>query len=857
MTAMTREDEGLGRLIRIRGARQHNLKNIDLDLPKDSLIVVTGVSGSGKSTLAFDVLHAEGCRRYLDAFLPASRFVFGAPWRQERPDVDVIEGLSPTVAIQHRRLPADPRSTVGTVTEISDFLRILYARLGTVTCPACRVPIRAHTIPEMVQEVQRLPEKSRLLVLAPLAPVTAADLGKTLVRLRREGFARVRFEGRVHLLDPLPTLPRRSTYDLQVVVDRLVVTRDAARRLADSLELAAQLGRGTAGVAVLDGGEVYFSQNRVCGRCGWEAPEPTPQLFSHFHPEGACPSCQGLGYGQKAKPARGKSSAEEAPHWEGEPCGSCKGSRLNQRALSVLLDGCSFGEAGALDLPAFRRWMENLSVEPAKEAVASGPRREILRRVDALLDLGLDYLHIGRGAGTLSSGEAQRLRLAQQLNTPLSGVLYLLDEPSVGLHARDRERLLRTLFRFRDAGNTVLLVEHDLEVLRWADHVVDLGPGGGTEGGRVLYSGPPEGIVRCEASLTGRYAGGAKKLGFERVSSWAAQGPGVLRLTGAKGRNLKNVSVAFPLGRLTCVTGVSGSGKTSLVRDTLYPAVRNRLHRGNMPELPYNGLEGWEDLQGVFRIDQAPIGTTSRSTPGTYTGVFDLLRNLFGNLPEAKARGYRAERFSFNTKGGRCEACQGEGRQRIDMVLLPDVFMTCPACGGSRYEEATLEIRFKGYSIADVLHMTVAQALEVFQNLPAIRNRLQILSDVGLHYLQLGQPGNTLSGGEAQRVRLARELGRRVKGQTLYILDEPTRGLHIHDVERLLWILRRLVQQGHTVIVVEHHVPFIGCADHVIDLGPEGGPEGGRVVAEGPPRVLAEKGGSHTARALARFFRSL
>ncbi|SMC24499.1 excinuclease ABC subunit A [Desulfacinum hydrothermale DSM 13146] len=845
------EGKGRQRVIRIRGARQHNLKDIDLDLPKDALIVVTGVSGSGKSTLAFDVLHAEGCRRYLDAFLPASHFTLGSLWRHERPDADSIEGLQPTVAIEHKRLPADPRSTVGTVTEIHDFLRILYARLGTMVCPACHLPIRAHTIPEMTQEVLRLPAGSRFLVLAPLEPAPHAQLAKTLARLRREGFARIRFEDKIYLLDPLPALPRRKTYPIQVVVDRLILKDDASRRLTGSLELAAQLGNGRVVVAVVDGPELSFSQNRVCSRCGWTAPEPTPRLFSHFHPEGACPQCQGLGCLQGTRKAR--SSRITLVPGEAAPCEACQGTRLNDRARSVRLGGRSLGEVSAMDLGAFRRWLQELAVEPSLEAVVSGPRHQILQRVEALFQLGLDYLPLGRGAWTLSGGEAQRLRLAQQLNSPLSGVLYLLDEPSVGLHARDRRRLLRTLSRLRTAGNTVLLVEHDLQILRWADWVVDLGPGGGTEGGRVLYSGHPDGLGRCTQSLTAQFASGARRLGFSHgPPKGPADGNGnTLQLRGARGRNLRDVTVTFPLHGLTCVTGVSGSGKTTLVRDTLYPAVRNLLHRSTMTALPFDALEGIHNLQGVVLVDPAPIGTTPRSIPATYTGVFDLIRNLFANLPEAKTRGYRPERFSFNTPGGRCETCQGEGRQRIDMVLLPDVYVTCPTCRGSRYDEATLDVRFKGHSIADVLQMTISQALEVFQNLPAIRRRLQVLADVGLDYLRLGQPANTLSGGEAQRIRLARELGRRTRGHTLYILDEPTRGLHLHDVERLVWILRRLVQKGHTVLVVEHHLPFIACADYVIDLGPEGGPGGGRIVAQGTPAELACKGTSHTARALA------
>lgn len=842
-------------LIRIRGASQHNLDHIDLDLPRNRFIVITGVSGSGKSSLAFDTLFAEGQRRYLEAFSSYARRFLPGVVRRDAPRVESIEGLSPAIALEQRQLPRNPRSTVGTLTEIHDHLRLLYAHLGTVFCPDCNQPIQAFTIARMVQETFQWPEGTRIMVLAPLGQVPETMLGATFRRLRREGYARIRANGTIHELDPPPALPRRPHHSIDVVVDRLVLRRSDSRRLSDALELAASLAGGTAAVLSLDGTEKTFCDSYRCGRCGREAAAPTPSLFSFHHPLGACPVCRGLGIPvDLAKALESEETEEDLLGWGMEVCEACGGSRFNPAARAVRLAGLGIHEASRLPLLEFRSWLTGIPLDNTQAAIAERPLREILRRLDRLEELDLAYLTLERVAASLSGGEAQRVRLAQQLSAPLSGVLYILDEPSVGLHARDHRRVLRTVRKLLETENTVIVVEHDFETILAADHVVDLGPGAGTQGGRLLYAGPPAGLTNHPTSLTGRYLSGKKQLPPSKHRTPFQLG--ALKLVGATGRNLKNISAAFPVGCLTCVTGVSGSGKSTLVMDTLYRAMARLLHRSRRPAAPFQDLQGWDAFDRVVCVDQAPIGKSPRSTPATYTGVFDLIRNLYARLPEARARGYSARRFSFNSRGGRCETCGGDGVQRIEMVFLPDVYVTCADCGGRRYLPEVLDVRFKGHSIADVLAMTVLEALDLFANLPAIRGKLDVLQSVGLGYLGLGQPGTTLSGGEAQRLKLAKELGRKARGRTLYLMDEPTTGLHADDIAKLLDLIQRLIDAGNTVILIEHHLDVIQRADYVMDLGPEGGPGGGFVVAEGTPQDIAAALPSHTGEALRRRFRS-
>lgn len=837
-------------LIRIFGARQHNLKNVDLDIPRLRFTVITGVSGSGKSSLAFDTLFAEGQRRYVEALSTYARQFLqnvGAPL------VDDIEGLSPAIAIEQKGLPRTPRSTVGTLTEIHDHLRLLYARLGTIHCPACAIPVRAYTVPEMVREIyDSWPEGSRLLVIAPLAEIRERELSATLKKLRRDGFARIRLDGRVFELDPLPVLPRRPAYRLEVVVDRLILGEKIARRLADSLELASGLGGGLAAVAKTEGVEMRFSTRSRCNSCGREFPELSPSLFSFQHPNGMCPACKGLGFaGDEAdeKGAERESAADRLANGSTElPCPACSGARLNETARSVRLGGLTIPELAALPLPAVRQWIANLDLPPARAQIAERPIQEMLRRLENMEKLGLAYLTLSRASHTLSGGEAQRIRLAHQTASSLSGILYVLDEPSIGLHPRDHRRLLDVLFRLRDSGNTVVVVEHDRETILRADYVVDMGPGAGTQGGQVIFHGPPEDLVNDPDSLTGLYLSGRREIAVPQRRRRPDRGS--LVVTGARGHNLKGITVSFPLGCITCVTGVSGSGKSTLVLQTLYRALARDLYGSKAAPAPFERIENARAVKKVVLVDQAPIGRTPRSTPATYSGLFDLIRGLYSRLPEARARGYGANRFSFNAGGGRCETCKGEGLQRIEMYFLPDVYVTCPECGGSRYNRETLDILFKGKSIADALEMTVQEAAPFFESFPALRAKMDTLLEVGLGYLRLGQPATTLSGGEAQRVKLAAELSRKASGGTLYILDEPTTGLHFEDVQKLLHVLQRLADLGHTVIIIEHHLDVVKTADYVIDLGPEGGDQGGHVVASGTPEQVAQVESSFTGRYL-------
>jgi excinuclease ABC subunit A len=841
------------KFIRIRGARQNNLKNIDLEIPRNSFVVITGVSGSGKSSLAFDTLFAEGQRRYLEALSTYARQSAG---RLNAPLVDEIEGLSPAIAIEQKGLPHNPRSTVATLTEISDYLRLLFARLGSIYCPTCNLPVRAWTVHQIIADLSlSLPAKSRILVLAPLEEVAEKQLPNVLRKLRSEGFSRVRSCGTVYELDPLPSLPRKPFHSLQIVIDRLVLDDDKQRRLIDSLELALKTGNQTAWIATPEGSQRSYSQSARCPSCGYTGPELTPGLFSFLHPSGMCSECRGLGYIGEDDPRSLKKELEDSVEESGpaffsaDPlqCRACKGTRLNEAARSVRLGGVSIDAVLAMNPPAAISWLEGLLFDQAGLQILDRPKKEILSRLHNLIELGLPYLTLERASNTLSGGEVQRVRLAHQVGANLSGVLYVLDEPSVGLHPRDHSRLLELLLRLRDAGNSLVTVEHDRETILRADYVIDMGPGAGAQGGEVMFSGPAEKIGECSASLTGLYISGKKSIETPRRRKKASEFFG---LRGAAGHNLKSIAADFPYGLLTCVTGVSGSGKSTLVLDTLYRALARMIYKVETHPAPFSSLENAERFQKVILVDQSPIGRTPRSIPATYTGVFELIRQLFSRAPEARARGYSPARFSFNARGGRCEHCRGEGLQRIEMYFLPDIYVTCPVCGGTRYNRQTLDVTYKGSSIASVLDMTVHEAAAFFGNFRPIRAKLDGLIGVGMGYIRLGQPATTLSGGEAQRVKLAAELSRRGQGKALYILDEPTTGLHFEDISKLLLVLRKLVEQENTVIVIEHHIDVIKSADYVIDLGPEGGEGGGRIVTAGTPEEVARSQRSHTARYL-------
>ncbi|GKT07087.1 excinuclease ABC subunit UvrA [Desulforhabdus sp. TSK] len=854
----------------IVGARQHNLKGVNLTLPRNRLIVITGVSGSGKSSLAFNTLYAEGQRRYIEALSTSARHFLH---QLDAPKVDEIRGLSPSIAIEQKGLPRNPRSTVGTLTEIHDHLRLLYTHLGTPYCPQCDIPIKAYTVPQMGQEVLHgWPEGTRLLIVAPLENAPEKELPRILAGLRKDGFARIRFEGQVYDLEPLPRLPRRPSYTLEVVVDRVILRREQQGRLLESLELASRKGRGVVRVVGMESGERLFSESHHCLSCGFTAPELSPALFSFHHPLGACPRCNGLGYipleetGSRKRGKHGVSmppqggSSDDSRH-EGDMddespeegrwiCTACMGSRFGQVTRFVRLGGLGIHEVSQRSIPQLHRWLADLSLTEAEAQIAERLRREILFRLKSLEELGLSYLTLDRSANTLSGGEAQRIRLAHQVSAPLSGILYVLDEPSIGLHPRDHDRLIRILLRLRDAGNTMVVVEHDRETILQADYLVDMGPGAGIQGGEVLFAGPPDSLQGNSRSLTAQYLTGRRSIAVSPRRKPFADG--TLTLAGARGHNLKNITVHIPLKRLVCVTGVSGSGKSTLVLQTLHRALAQRLYGSKARPEPFDHLENADGIEKVVLIDQSPLGRTPRSTPATYSGVFDLIRQIYSRHPESRALGYGPGRFSFNAKGGRCESCKGDGLQRIEMFFLPDVYVTCPFCGGSRYNAETLKIQIKGKSMADILEMTLMEAAAFFENFPAIRHKLQAFLEVGLGYVRLGQPATTLSGGEAQRIKLATELSRKTGGKTLYILDEPTTGLHFEDIRRLLQILQRLVDLGNTVILIEHHLDVVKTADYVIDLGPEGGEGGGTIVAAGSPEEVAQAGGSHTGHYLSR-----
>jgi excinuclease ABC subunit A len=920
MTNTTRQQ-----FIRIRGARQHNLKGIDLDIPRSSLVVVTGPSGSGKSSLAFDTIYAEGQRRYVESLSTHARQFLDL---MNKPDVDRIDGLSPALAIDQRAAIRNPRSTVGTVTEIHDFLRLLFARVGQPHCPDCGLPVDRQTVQQMVDTVLAMPERRRLQVLAPLVHAEPGAHEETLERLRSEGYVRVRIDGEVLSLDDGILLTGEAVHSIDAVIDRLVVGPQIARRLADSLETALALSGGAVCLDMMEEGELRFSANFTCTACGRAFEDVEPRLFSFNNPHGACPGCTGLGVHMEVDPdkvvpdgrrsitqgaigpwgvpsgkrltsqleelaaayrfdpeapfdslsaaarkallwggkARGhtfegvipslqkrylEADAEEArgriePYMSARTCPDCAGTRLRPDALSVKIDGRSIADMAAVSVSEARRVFQDLEL-PGPRAVTEPIVQEIHNRLSFLCDVGVDYLTLDRSASALSGGEAQRIRLATQIGSRLSGVLYVLDEPSIGLHPRDNRRLIDTLFGLRDLGNTVIVVEHDRDTMMAADWLIDLGPGAGEEGGRIMAQGTPEEVLREEASLTGAYLSGRRSI---PMPPDVREPTGWMKLLKANGHNLQNLDVRIPLSVFVCVTGVSGSGKSSLVNGTLYPVIARRLHGSTLEPLPCGGLDGAEQVDKVIRIDQSPIGRTPRSNAATYTNLFGNIRDLYAQLPESKARGYGPGRFSFNVRGGRCEVCQGDGLRRIEMHFLPDVFVTCDACAGKRYNRETLDIRFKGCTIADVLEMTVASALTFFRDIPQAQRKLRTLSDVGLGYLRLGQPATALSGGEAQRIKLASELSRMDTGKTLYILDEPTTGLHLEDIRVLLNVLDRLVDRGNTVLVIEHNIDVIKRADWMIDLGPEGGGGGGRLVAEGSPEQVAGTPQSHTGRFL-------
>ncbi len=912
----------------IKGAKEHNLKNIDLVLPRDKLIVFTGLSGSGKSSLAFDTIYAEGQRRYIESLSSYARQFLGM---MEKPDVEYIEGLSPAISIDQKTTSKNPRSTVGTITEIYDYLRLLFARVGKPHCYICGKPISQQTVDQMVDEVLKLKEGTKIQILAPVVRGRKGEYQKLFEELRRSGFARVRVDGIVYELEEEIKLDKNKKHSIDVIVDRLIVKEGIESRLAGSIETALQLAGGIVTVSIVDGDEIVFSQNFACVDCGVSYEEITPRLFSFNTPYGACPTCMGLGYLQKVDPdllipdksipigqvaingwnftetnsyvrmileslakeynfslntpvekldkkildiflygtgdekikvytprgiyfakyeglvnnleRRYKETQSEYVKQEIEEymstftCPDCQGKRLKKEALAVLIEGKSIADVADMTVLQAKEFLKKLNLQGKDKVIAQPIIKEILARLDFLIDVGLDYLTLSRSAGTLSGGEAQRIRLATQIGSGLVGVLYILDEPSIGLHQRDNHRLIKTLKKLRDLGNTLIVVEHDEDTIRSADFIVDIGPGAGEHGGRVVAAGTLNDIISCEESITGQYLSGKKKIEIperrrEPDGRW-------LTIKGASENNLKNIDVSFPVGLFTCVTGVSGSGKSTLVNEILYKAASAILNKSKEKPGKFQEIIGLEHFDKVINIDQSPIGRTPRSNPATYTGVFDYIREVFAQTPEAKLRGYKAGRFSFNLKGGRCEACSGDGIIKIEMHFLPDVYVPCDVCKGKRYNRETLEVKYKDKTIADVLEMTVEEALEFFKNIPRIKSKLQTLYDVGLGYIKLGQPSTTLSGGEAQRVKLATELSKKATGRTLYILDEPTTGLHMDDVNKLIAVLQRLVDMGNTVIVIEHNLDVIKVADYIIDLGPEGGDKGGEVVVCGSPEEVA------------------
>ncbi|MCL5289676.1 MAG: excinuclease ABC subunit UvrA [Bacillota bacterium] len=925
----------------IKGARSHNLKNIDVEIPRDKLVVITGLSGSGKSSLAFDTIYAEGQRRYVESLSAYARQFLG---QMNKPDVDYIEGLSPAISIDQKTTSHNPRSTVGTVTEIYDYLRLLYARAGRVHCPKCGQPISQQTVQQMVDQLMAMPEGTKLQLLAPVVRGKKGEHVKIFEDIRRNGFVRVRVNGEIYDVTEAPQLDKKKKHTVEIVVDRIIIRPGSEKRLADSMETALKQSEGVAVAAVTDGEEYTFSENFACTDCGINISEISPRLFSFNSPHGACPACTGLGFNHEFDPdliiphknksirqgaiegwhkgniaaaylsglaekydfsldtpveqlapkhlqvilygtgnervkfhytdgyghvhryevpfegiignlsRRYRETQSESMREEFEkymsikPCPGCKGARLKPEALAVKVGGKDIADVTALPVSEALAFFSNLDLTERERLIARQILKEINERLGFLVNVGLDYLTLGRSAGTLSGGEAQRIRLATQIGSGLMGVLYILDEPSIGLHQRDNERLIATLKRLRDLGNTLIVVEHDEDTIRVADHVIDIGPRAGRHGGQVVAAGTMQEIMQVPESLTGQYLSGKK---YIPVPLSRRQGKEQsLIIQGASENNLKEINVEIPLGVFVCVTGVSGSGKSTLINEILYKSLAHKLHRAKAKPGEHIGIQGIEHLEKVIDVNQSPIGRTPRSNPATYTGVFNDIRELFTQLPEAKVRGYKPGRFSFNVKGGRCEACQGDGIIKIEMHFLPDVYVPCEICKGLRYNRETLEVKYKGKSIADVLNMEVDEAVEFFANIPKIHRRLKTLQDVGLGYIRLGQPAPELSGGEAQRVKLATELSRRSNGGTIYILDEPTTGLHTADIARLLEVLHRLVDNGSTVVVIEHNLDVIKTADYIIDLGPEGGHRGGTLVATGTPEEICRTPQSYTGRFL-------
>ena len=934
--------------IKIRGANEHNLKNISVDIPRNELVVLTGLSGSGKSSLAFDTIYAEGQRRYMESLSSYARQFLG---QMEKPDVESIEGLSPAISIDQKSTNRNPRSTVGTVTEIYDYMRLLYARIGIPHCPKCGREIKKQTVDQMVDQIMELPERTRIQLLAPMVRGRKGRHEKVLEQAKKSGYVRVRIDGNLHELTEEIQLEKNIKHNIEIVVDRLVVKEGIEKRLADSIETVMKLSGGLMILDVFDGEPVNFSQSFSCPDCGISIEEVEPRSFSFNNPFGACPECFGLGYKMEfdedlmipdkslsikegaiavlgwqscAKEGSfsraildalakeyhfdldtpfedypkeihdiliyGTQGKKVAVHYTGQrgtgvydvafeglienvnrryretfsqaskaeyetfmritPCTACHGKRLKKESLAVTVGGKNIFDATDMSIVKFKEFIDGLELSEMQKMIGEQILKEIRARIMFLIDVGLDYLSLSRATGTLSGGEAQRIRLATQIGSGLVGVAYILDEPSIGLHQRDNDKLLKTLTHLRDLGNSVIVVEHDEDTMMAADCIVDIGPGAGEHGGKVVAVGTAEEIMKCEDSITGAYLSGRRSI---PVPSERQQPTGWLKVRGARENNLKNVDVDIPLGVMTCVTGVSGSGKSSLVNEILYKSLAKKLNRARTIAGAHDGIDGVDQLDKIIAIDQSPIGRTPRSNPATYTGVFDLIRDLFAATPDAKAKGYSKGRFSFNVKGGRCEACSGDGIIKIEMHFLPDVYVPCEVCGGKRYNRETLEVKYKGKSIYDVLNMTVEEALKFFENVPSISRKIATLNDVGLSYIRLGQPSTELSGGEAQRIKLATELSRRGTGKTIYVLDEPTTGLHFADVHKLVEILRRLSEGGNTVVVIEHNLDVIKTADYIIDMGPEGGDRGGTVIAKGTPEQVAESPVSYTGRYVKKY----
>ncbi len=934
--------------IKIRGANEHNLKNLDVDIPRNEFVVLTGLSGSGKSSLAFDTIYAEGQRRYMESLSSYARQFLG---QMEKPNVEKIEGLSPAISIDQKSTNRNPRSTVGTVTEIYDYFRLLYARIGIPHCPQCGKEIKKQSVDQMVDQILEMPEGTRIQLLAPVVRGRKGTHQKIFEQAKRSGYVRVQVDGSMYELTEEIPLDKNKKHNIDIVVDRLVVKDGIQKRLTDSIETCLELAEGLLTVDVIGGEPIHFSQSFSCPDCGISIDEIEPRSFSFNNPFGACPTCYGLGYkmefdidlmipdkrlsiaqgaiqamgwqscadphsftyavldalskeyhfdldtpfedyprkiqdviihgtggkqvkvfykGQRGEGVydvafegliknverRYRETGSEAMKQEYEafmritPCKDCGGQRLKKGALAVTVSGKNIHEVTSMSIRKLYKFLENLQLSKQQQLIGAQVLKEIKARVGFLIDVGLDYLTLARATASLSGGEAQRIRLATQIGSGLVGVAYILDEPSIGLHQRDNDKLLRTLKNLRDLGNTLIVVEHDEDTMRAADHVVDIGPGAGSHGGELVAQGTAEDIMNCPESITGAYLSGRIKI---PVPKTRRKPTGYLTILGAAENNLKNIDVKLPLGVMTCITGVSGSGKSSLTNEILYKRLARDLNRARVIPGKHRDMKGIEQLDKVIDIDQSPIGRTPRSNPATYTGVFDQIRDLFATTPDAKAKGYKKGRFSFNVKGGRCEACAGDGILKIEMHFLPDVYVPCEVCQGKRYNRETLEVKYKGKSIYDVLDMTVEEALDFFENVPSIRRKIETLYDVGLSYIKLGQPSTTLSGGEAQRIKLATELSRRSTGRTIYILDEPTTGLHFADVHKLTEILQRLAEGGNTVVVIEHNLDVIKTADYIIDMGPEGGDGGGTVIAQGTPEEVAEVPGSYTGQYVKKY----